>query len=243
MTDPLENFAVQALFESDVLGLAYADREQIIKLTKGKLADWIKIDGTICESVSALFGMKDEISDMRARDYCQISIPCVGFVTHPGSRGKVNVDVIWNAKLNGYLLLISPSDARQESNGKTTSQKRLKRIADELLQFNSEYLLRKRLTLAEANQLVPGTAESRPFSISGQKQPHAANPIKELTPREAQVVKLLVQGKANKMIAHTLHISEKTVEATRARAKKRLGVKTSADLIKVAVEHRIHDTD
>ncbi len=62
----------------------------------------------------------------------------------------------------------------------------------------------------------------------------------KLTVREREVVELLISGSSNKQIAHALSISEKTVEAHRARAIKRLGVKTSAQLIRMAGEFGLH---
>ncbi|MCH8148861.1 MAG: sigma-70 family RNA polymerase sigma factor, partial [Planctomycetes bacterium] len=46
--------------------------------------------------------------------------------------------------------------------------------------------------------------------------------IARLTPREREVMDLIVEGLANKQIAVRLGISEKTVEVHRARARKKL---------------------
>jgi DNA-binding NarL/FixJ family response regulator len=64
----------------------------------------------------------------------------------------------------------------------------------------------------------------------------SANPGEEnLSPREAQVLKLVADGLANKDIAKTLCISARTVEHHRASIMKRLDLKTLADLIKYAI--------
>lgn len=52
----------------------------------------------------------------------------------------------------------------------------------------------------------------------------------QLTERELAVVRLVNQGKLNREIALALDISEKTVQAYRAAAYRRLGVKSSAEL-------------
>jgi DNA-binding CsgD family transcriptional regulator len=49
-------------------------------------------------------------------------------------------------------------------------------------------------------------------------------------------VRLLIGGNSNKNMARILRLSPKTIEAHRARAIKRLGLKTSAELIRLAVE-------
>lgn len=58
----------------------------------------------------------------------------------------------------------------------------------------------------------------------------------ELTDRQREILQLIVQGKANKEIADMIHVSIKTVEFHRARIMSRLGVKTVAELTKVALQ-------
>lgn len=58
----------------------------------------------------------------------------------------------------------------------------------------------------------------------------------ELTDRQREILQLIVQGKANKEIADIIHISIKTVEFHRARIMSRLGVRTVAELTKVALQ-------
>src|SRR5581483_11142525 len=58
----------------------------------------------------------------------------------------------------------------------------------------------------------------------------------ELTERQRQILQLILQGKVNKEIADILHVSIKTVEFHRARLMAKLGVKTVAELTKVALQ-------
>lgn len=60
--------------------------------------------------------------------------------------------------------------------------------------------------------------------------------VKGLPPRQRQVLELIARGLLNKQIAWELKISEKTVKMHRALLMERLGVSTSADLIRLAVE-------
>jgi len=55
---------------------------------------------------------------------------------------------------------------------------------------------------------------------------------KSLTEREREVYDLLVEGHQNKMIAHKLGISTRTVEVHRSRVMEKLGAKNLADLVK-----------
>jgi two-component system response regulator FixJ len=56
-----------------------------------------------------------------------------------------------------------------------------------------------------------------------------------LTPRETQVMELVVQGQANKVIAMDLGVSQRTVEIHRARVMEKMGVRSVAKLV-LAVE-------
>ena len=58
----------------------------------------------------------------------------------------------------------------------------------------------------------------------------------QLTPREREVLELVVAGSLNKIIADELNISIKTVEMHRSNIKNKLGVKNLAELVQVALK-------
>ena len=58
----------------------------------------------------------------------------------------------------------------------------------------------------------------------------------ELTERQREILQLIVEGRANKEIADVLHLSIKTVEFHRARIMDKLGVRTVAELTKLALQ-------
>jgi DNA-binding NarL/FixJ family response regulator len=62
------------------------------------------------------------------------------------------------------------------------------------------------------------------------------NQAEELTDRQREILKLIIDGKGNKEIADILHVSVKTVEFHRARLMSRLGVRSVAELTKVALQ-------
>lgn len=61
-------------------------------------------------------------------------------------------------------------------------------------------------------------------------------PSESATTRERQVLKLVAEGKTSKEIAELLYISVRTVEHHRANFMKKLDLKTTADVIKYALE-------
>ncbi|RPH67402.1 MAG: DNA-binding response regulator [Burkholderiales bacterium] len=63
----------------------------------------------------------------------------------------------------------------------------------------------------------------------------ASERVDRLTGRERQVLDLIVAGRLNKQIADDLGISIKTVEAHRANIMDKLGARTMADLMRIAL--------
>lgn len=73
-------------------------------------------------------------------------------------------------------------------------------------------------------------------SPSSMRRIRAAEMVKALSPRQGQVLKLVANGLLNKQIAAQLNLAEKTVKMHRAILMNRLGLHTTADLIRLAVE-------
>nr|WP_232474310.1 response regulator [Sphingomonas sp. MA1305] len=63
----------------------------------------------------------------------------------------------------------------------------------------------------------------------------ALDQTSKLTDREREVLVLLAQGKANKLVAHALGLSVRTVEMHRAQMFERLGVRTLPEATRLAV--------
>ena len=73
-------------------------------------------------------------------------------------------------------------------------------------------------------------------SPSSMRRIRAAEMVKSLSPRQGQVLKLVANGLLNKQIAAELDLAETTVKMHRAILISRLGLHTTADLIRLAVE-------
>jgi PAS domain S-box-containing protein len=71
---------------------------------------------------------------------------------------------------------------------------------------------------------------------SSMRRIRASEMVKALSPRQGQVLKLVANGLLNKQIAGELGLAEKTVKMHRAILMDRLGLHTTADLIRLAVE-------
>lgn len=70
---------------------------------------------------------------------------------------------------------------------------------------------------------------------------HAA--LRGISTRERQVLQMLAEGLPNTAIAQTLNLSAKTVETYRSRLMHKLGVKSFAELVRLAVRGGLVDQD
>ncbi len=69
----------------------------------------------------------------------------------------------------------------------------------------------------------------------------AAGQPRPLSPREAEVLRLLAQGHTNQEVADRLAVSIKTIETHRARLGDKLGLRSRAELFRFAVESGLLD--
>jgi DNA-binding NarL/FixJ family response regulator len=65
------------------------------------------------------------------------------------------------------------------------------------------------------------------------------DPYGRLTDREREVFQLVIEGKTNAQIAELLYISPKTVDNHRTRLMEKLGVHSTAELVRYAARHKL----
>ncbi|MGR9080579.1 two-component system response regulator MctR [Rhizobium leguminosarum] len=73
-------------------------------------------------------------------------------------------------------------------------------------------------------------------ALMGERAEEGSDP---LTPRERDILGLIVAGRSNKEIADVLGITSATAETHRKNLKKKLGIATTAGLIRYALDHSI----
>lgn len=93
-------------------------------------------------------------------------------------------------------------------------------------------------TLAQHEAYISGKISGALIDATLDGRSSAGSP---LTARERTIVQLIAEGRTNKEICPILKIGIKTVETHRASALRKLGAKTTADLIRYAIRHRMID--
>ena len=74
--------------------------------------------------------------------------------------------------------------------------------------------------------------------VDGYVREHrSSSPLESLSPREREVMLLVVEGRSSSEIADALHLSPKTVETHRSRLMEKLGVENVVGLVKFAIQH------
>ncbi|MGH8316704.1 MAG: response regulator transcription factor [Steroidobacteraceae bacterium] len=63
--------------------------------------------------------------------------------------------------------------------------------------------------------------------------------LESLTPREREVLALMIQGKPNKIMAHELSVSQRTVEIHRARVMEKSGADSLAQLVRMVMDQEL----
>jgi two-component system, NarL family, invasion response regulator UvrY len=83
--------------------------------------------------------------------------------------------------------------------------------------------------------LPPAIAQSIAFAGPALAQ----NPLSKLTSREIEILRLLSAGKSLSEIAWLVHSSYKTIANTSSIMRQKLGVRTSAELVRLAIENSL----
>lgn len=76
---------------------------------------------------------------------------------------------------------------------------------------------------------------SRAWHAESARRSEARALVKNLSPREEQVMRLLIEGRSNKEIAKALGISPRTVEIHRANAMRKIQANSTADAVRIGL--------
>ena len=105
----------------------------------------------------------------------------------------------------------------------------------------SEIIHAIKMVVAGERYLSPKLAQRVLDSSTGRKK--IVDPYDSLTPREREILHLIVEGNTNAQIASRLVLSPRTVELHRSRIMKKLDLHNQTDIFRYALERGILSTD
>lgn len=152
--------------------------------------------------------------------------------------GKSGLDILadlkrWRPKLPVLFLSMHPEEqyARRSLKAGAAGYLTKESVPDEMKTA-------VRRVLAGGRYVSAALAEKLAFDLARE----AERPLHELlSEREFQVLRMIAQGKTVKTIADELSLSVKTVSTYRARILEKTGMKTTAELIRYALQSQLVD--
>jgi DNA-binding NarL/FixJ family response regulator len=115
-------------------------------------------------------------------------------------------------------------------------------VVKEVLEAGAHGFIEKSATLEDFREALLAVAEGRTYLGPATQKLMAADNgaasalVKSISPREREVLKLIVEGMSTKQIANALKISFKTADNHRANLMKKLGVHDVVTLTRKAVK-------
>jgi DNA-binding NarL/FixJ family response regulator len=148
-------------------------------------------------------------------------------INMPEVNGMDAIELFRREAPNARLLILSMHDSREY-------------ISTSVMHGASGYVL-KDVSTEELVAAIEAVASGGTYFSSGVSaallQRRMTSGMQPLTPREYSILLLIAAGHSNKHIAEALSISAATVETHRKRIKKKLGVGSTAELTRYAIQH------
>jgi DNA-binding NarL/FixJ family response regulator len=123
------------------------------------------------------------------------------------------INEIIHSEAEGYIL---------KNTGKSELIAAINRLADDGTYYSNEVM----------NIIMENIKDSK-------KAIETPNPLKDLTPRELEILKLICEEQSTADIARQLYISPRTVETHRKHILQKTHAKTLVGLIRLAIEHKV----
>lgn len=104
---------------------------------------------------------------------------------------------------------------------------------------------------AELSQAIESAAAGRRYlgasvaelAVQSFTQEQDQDPLESLSPRERQIIAMVVRGQSSTEIGNRLHLSPKTIATYRSRLMAKLGVSDVPALVRLAMRHELFEPD
>lgn len=181
-------------------------------------ADGMVVAGTATDGAAALRAMEPEPPDVAVVD-----------LSMPGMGGYEVIAAIRDRGWKTRCVLLTSSNEVEEM------ERALARGADAFIVKDDAFedLTTAIRTAARQGAFLSPTMAGRSLRPESREEPEE---LPAISPREIEVARLVARGLINKEIADTLGIALATVKTHRLRLMGKLGLRTSADLVRHALE-------
>jgi DNA-binding NarL/FixJ family response regulator len=188
-------------------------------------------DLLVCGEADTIRGARDEIA--RCKPHVLLTALRLG--------AGDSLEFVKALKAEQPALLILVYSAFEET---IFAERSLRAGADGYVMKNAskDELLAALRQIVRGNIYVSRDVAMRAFkkSLESPGEPRSAGPIsgiERLSDREIHIFQLLGTGLRNRQIAHSLHLSVKTIESHRENIKHKLGVSSSRELVERAIKY------
>ena len=143
----------------------------------------------------------------------------------PGTEGLAMLEHLRKERVDIPVLVISSRDDKQHG--------------EKALQLGARGYVGRRSSMDELRQAIKQVLQGQNYlSNTLQTSPVKQGRMQELTRREQEIAKMIIEGRRNREIAQNLAISARTVDTHRTNIMKKLVIKTNAELVRLAMSEQ-----
>jgi two-component system nitrate/nitrite response regulator NarL len=149
-------------------------------------------------------------------------------INMPKLNGIEAIELFRSATPDARIVMLSMHDSREY-------------ISSSVMRGAAGYVL-KDVSTDEIVRAIETVAKGGSYFSTGVSEilmDRASNDDNALTPREKETLNHIAAGKSNREMAAILGISESTVETHRKKLKRKLGISSTAGLIRYALDHAV----
>lgn len=105
--------AAETLVESKLIGLIWLDDDLRVSAKKGRLVDWAAIGEPYDVAIPPLYGLADDIRQLRGRNVYPVSIPSIAFSAGPIQVAKLSIEAFWEPRGQEYVVMCHRLQSQQ----------------------------------------------------------------------------------------------------------------------------------
>jgi signal transduction histidine kinase len=150
---PLEAAVSQSL-SSGAIGYVWVDANLTVREVFGPLVEFVVLDQPLIASMLPLFGLEEQIDDLRRRPETTVLVPNVSIVRPGGPTPRFDMVMRWLPSHDAYVLTVTLTQTTSELEVELTRQSRTRQIMEAQLLENARAIERANRDLAEFAYII-----------------------------------------------------------------------------------------